>query len=518
MREGRPEGGMMALSERHPGGVALLALCAGAALLCGCAGPRVNLWPIYFQETRRSAEDPGRLVRRIEVAGPLFAMETSPGRLSYAVRPLYNYRRDAERGTCRVQYLWPLGLVSSKRGEHFLHRFFPLFQYDRRVRRGKSEQVVHGMVFPLVFWGHQPGAGGYFAVFPFGGILKGIVGDVFSFVLFPLYSRFESGDYVRHNVLWPIVSWGSTRDGRGRCLRIFPFYVHKSLEGAYDHRYVMWPIVRWGSQQWETRRGRMRRRYLAVNPFYARETTWDEEGNVVAWRRDFLLYKTRRDLRPRHETRSWSALLSLVRREHTPKKDELSIFPFYRSVTHYAPGGRESGRRWIRRRIAYILLWLDDDTLEPQRHKKGVVVAPLYWQHTTLYTGGRYAGRALRRISLWPLITWQSDPDGSRHLWLPSNAWVDRSEGYKRNVRALLDLYQRHVLASGETETRLLGRLYHSRKTAAGRYVSVGPFWTYDGIGDAGAGGRKSWSLFFGLLRREWDEAGSRWRLFYISF
>jgi len=493
--------------------MAALPLLAAAL---GCAGPRVNLWPIYFQETRRSAEDPDRLVRRIEIGGPLFAMETSPDRLYYAVRPLYNFECDEAEGTRRLQYLWPLGLLSSRRGEHFLHRFFPFFQYTRRKRVTTGQEAWHGMVFPLVFWGSGPRHGRYFALFPFAGTLRGLIGDKLSFVMFPLYCRYELGDYTRHNVMWPIVSWGRTKDGRARCLRIFPFYVRKQLAGAYDHRYLIWPLVRWGRQQWRAKEGRMRRGYFAINPFYARETTYDPQGNVVAWRRDYLLYKTRRDLREGKEAEAWSLLFSVARSEHTPQKDEFRIFPVYHRTTHYAPGGRESGRKWTRRRLLYVLVWLDHDTLEPQRDKRGLVVAPFYWRHTVRHTGGPLAGRTGRRTSIWPLVTWQRGPEGSRHLWVPSNAWADRSLGYKRNVRPLLDLYQHHNSPDGEKETRVLSRLYHHRSTPAGRYLSVGPFWTYDSIGDAGADGRKSWSALMGLLKREWWDEGSRWRLFYI--
>jgi hypothetical protein len=492
---------------------ALWVLCAP---FLGCAGPRVNLWPIYFQETSASPGVPGQLTTRIEIGGPLFVIEKSPGRLYHSLRPIYNYERDDAQGFHRTQYVWPLGLESSRGGDHYVHRFFPFFFYSRMGQASSGREVVRGMILVLAFWGSQPPDGGYFALFPFWGVLKGVIADRFTFTMFPFSSRYEHGQYTRHDLVWPIISWGGTPDGRQQTLRIWPIYVHKRMEGAYDEHYVLWPIIRWGEEQWATRDGPMTRRRWAVNPFAGAQTTLDSRGDVVAWRRDYLGFKHKADLREGREASAWSAVLGLVRSEQSPDKEDFRIFPLYQRTTFYGRGGRETGREWTRRRFLYVLLWLDRDTREPERDKSGTVVAPLYWRTTTLHTGGPYAGRTDSRTSLWPLMTWDREADGSRHFWLPSYAWKDSSEGYKRNIRPLVDLFQHHSSPGGETETRVLWRLYHRKVVPTGRYVSVPLLWTYDGIGDAGAGGRKSWSALLGLIGRQWWEGGSRWRLLHI--
>jgi hypothetical protein len=152
-----------------------------------------------------------------------------------------------------------------------------------------------------------------------------------------------------------------------------------------------------------------------------------------------------------------------------------------------------------------------DENVEKSR----VVVAPFYWQYSARHTGEEPA-RLERNITLWPFATWRRRLDGSRDFWIISHGWTDESGGAKRNYRAVFDLFQYHSKPGGETETRLLSRLYHHRRGARGRYLSVGPLFTYDSIGDVVGEEGKYFSALLGLVKRSWTADGSRWRIFYI--
>ncbi len=492
----------------------LLLECLG---LAGCAGPRANLWPFYFQETRISEQAPPGAITTTEVLYPLFALETGLSRHYHVLRPLYNYESNVREGWHRLQYLWPLGLQRGREGDIWMHRLWPLFLHLEKTQSGGAEKVVHGFLFPLVYWGYRPPEGRYFALLPLAGVTHGLLGDTFSFVAFPVYSYYRQGDYRRYNVLWPLFSVGGTPDGERRLLRAWPLYVHNWKADTYDHHYVLWPFVRWGTQQWGPEHDRLVRRYAAFHPFFASQTTRDASGKTVEYQRQVLLVTRKRDLREGKEQSGWSFLFSLIRWRSSPQKDELRIFPLYWRTTHYRAGGRESGRKWTRYRAPWPILWVDvDDEFDPGRNVRNIIVAPFYWDFTHSYTTGEHAGSTARSITLWPLATWRSERDGSVHFHILSHGWSDSSEGYKRNYRAFFDLFQYHSRPDGERETRLLWRLYHHRRGPAGRYLSVPLLATYDGIGDEGAEGEKSCSVLLGLIKYCWSEKGSRWRLLYV--
>ncbi|MDP6438587.1 MAG: hypothetical protein QGH74_03035 [Candidatus Brocadiia bacterium] len=491
---------------------------AWCAVAVGCAGARVNAWPLLFRETRLQDGEP---VTTVEALYPLLAFERGAGRSYHALRPLYNYERLSADGSSRVQFLWPLGLVGSRANDRTLWRLWPLFQHITTTRRNTGEKTTHGMIIPLVFWGRTPEEGPYFALVPFGGVTHRLMGNTCAFVAFPLYNYYRLGEYKRHNVLWPLLSWGGTPDGKRRLLRLWPLYVRDRLENpdgrSYEHNYVLWFLLRWGQQAWGPPGRQHERRYVSVFPFYADQAVRDSSGELLAHRRRYFLFDQSYDNREKKEGKGWSLLFGLIKFSRSEEADEYRILPFYWRHTRYPPGGRESGRKWTRSRIPWPIVWRDVDTVQPGRRVANLVVAPFYWHYTSTRQGDEGAVDKERKVTLWPLFTVQAQTDGEWDLWLLSHGWHDASEGFKRNYRAFFDLFQFHRRASGEKETRLLWRLYHHKRGPEGRYLSVPALVSYDSIGDDGADGQKSWSVLFGLLKRTWQEDGPRrWRLFYI--
>jgi len=500
--------------------VALAALCLAG--LAGCAGQRINVWPVFFRETELRGQEP---VTTVEVLYPLLSIERSPSRSYHVLRPLYNYERNLTDGSSRTQYLWPLGLATNRPEDLKLDRFLPIFQHYTRAPAGAGEGVTHSWLLPLLFWGRTPEEGPYFAFFPVGGVTHGLLGDTLAFAAFPLYAYLRDGDYRCHFVLWPIFSWGSSPDGKLLRRGVWPLYVRDRVEGlpgggGYAKNSVLWFLLRWGRQWAPGPGGREERRYFALFPLYSDQVLRDSEGNLLSRQRRVLqLVGWSVDNRERNYERGVTFLFGQWRFVESQGLDEWRMIPFYWRITHYRLGQRDPEHRWTRHRILWPLIWLDNNTMDPGRRARNIVVAPLYWDFVQESEAGG-ARRRERSISLWPLLTVGTDSEGRLDLWLLSHGWRDSAEGYKRNYRAFFDLFQFHSTPAEEggreREVRLLWRLCHYKGGPQGRYVSFQPLMTYDGRGDAGAGGEKSWSFLLGLVKYAWTEEGGRWRLLYV--
>lgn len=493
----------------------LLTVC----LLSGCATGRTNVWPFYFQEAREvPGPDGPHTVKTVEVLGPLFSWESGPDGTWHAVRPFYNYQRWPGGERTRLQYLWPLGL-HARNGQEVQHRLFPFFDYTRTWSKRLQRYSVHAHVMQLVRWGDHAEWGRYAAFIPIGGVTHGLVGRTWSFVMFPFYSRYERGHYVRHDFPWPVLGYGRSDDGTKQTYRFWPFYVFQqedSTLGKYVRHDLMWPLIRWGRLD---RGGRYYHTVLAVTPLLSRIDTYDRDGRLVARQSSVLGFGKRGKSEATGGASGWSALWSLVRSVHGRDTDEFRAFPFYWRNTFYRSAEKDPEESWTRIRAPWPIVWLDSDRMtEPGVQKRGVTVAPFYWDHTRTETSESGQSATERKTTFWPLFTWERRSDGDAHVWVVSHGWRDESQGYKRNYRALLEVFQYHHRSDGERETRVLSRLYHHRRGKHGRYLSIMGLFTYDNTAEVIGEDGTYWSALFGLVKRSSTDSGARWRVLFIPF
>jgi hypothetical protein len=521
----RSEGGVRQSPSSAARGGRLLR-CLLLTALCftsGCATGRINLWPLYFDENRMAPTPDGpRLIRTTEVLYPIFSREAKEGGSWYAVRPLYNYDYNATRGEDRVQYLWPLGLYF-KHGDYEWHlRLFPLFAHIRVWQPSMQGYSSQGHLIELIRWGDHARLGPYFAIFPLAGVTHDVIGDTWSFVLFPLYSHYRQGNYVRDDVLWPVMSYGRTSgnyagapQGARKVLRFWPFYAYQRSESRMqmiERHDALWPLVRWGRRD---RGGKHYFTVLAVTPFYSAVEMRDGSGKVVNARRSVLGVSYGKVGSGEAEVSGWSALWSFFKGSQSNTTDEVRFMPFYWQRNYYTDKKKEPERRWQRRWMPWPIVHTDADRRDPEHYKGGFVVAPVYWQYTDAYYEKGRPPRVGRSITLFPLWTWKRDPEGGHHFWMLSHGWEDTTQGFKRNYGAFFDIFQYHHTAQ-EAEVRLVDRLYHQRTTARGTYVSLASVFTYDSTGEVVGQEGSYVSFLFDLVKYSWSEKGSRWRIFYI--
>jgi hypothetical protein len=510
-----PIGTQVVGCPRHVASGALAALAVLAVAASGCAHGRVNLWPVYFRETVRRPGT-GRAETTVEVLHPFFESHSDGETRWHVLRPLYN----AQRGPgefVRVQFLWPFGLLLRPDASESTLRLFPLFgRHSIRLEstQGRSTQWH---LLQVIRWGRDARLGRYFAVFPLAGVTHGVIGHTWSFVLFPLYSYYRQGRYVRHDFPWPVLGFGGTPGGERRMHRFWPFWVSKRYDApaaSYVRHDLLWPVFRWGGMD---RHGRYHHKVFVALPLYSNVRSVDRDGNTVAGIVTVLGFRRAWDRREQKTLVGHAALWGLVQNSRGATKDVRRFLPFYWRTTRYRGTERDPEASSVRSRILWPIIWFDSDRLQTGVWKQAVTVAPFLWCHTeTRHRGGAGEPAVERRTTLWPLITHRRTSGGERDVWVASHGWRDVGEGYKRNYGAFFDWFQYHREPDGTRETRVLSRLYHHRRGPHGRYFSLMSLFTYDSTGEA-VGEEDSYvSVLFGLLKCSWGERGRRWRVFYI--
>jgi hypothetical protein len=161
-------------------------------------------------------------------------------------RPLGSFEIQEPEGS-RLKLIYPF-LDFQWGGRETRHLVLPLFFYRRRIESGIGADS-DWMLFPLLFGGHDPAEGGYFAVFPFGGKVRGLLGkEEIDFVLFPFYARQRLAGRHSTHIVWPF--FNTVRGNGWSGWRIWPFY---------------------GSYRWQTEDDTPRsRRFFILWPFYIR--------------------------------------------------------------------------------------------------------------------------------------------------------------------------------------------------------------------------------------------------------
>jgi hypothetical protein len=494
------------------GAIPALAACVAFGL-AGCATNKVELWPLFYYEKDPASVEPVKGAEaNTHVLGPIISVQNSPERHYHAVRPLWNYEEKRDGSFEQAQFIWPLGLYRKDGDMEKLVRFIPIFHHGGKRSTVTGDWETQGFVFPLAYWGRvrkgEKHGGRYFALFPIGGVIRQLFVDRFRFVLFPIWSQTNAGEYSRHDVLWPIVSWGGTPDGKRRVLRVWPFYVHKHKRGFWEQNWVLWPFVLWGKEDLNSR---YPKRYWGFFPFYVSKYSEDKDRNTVAYDRRVLyfLFVRRKDRRTKHELSSWAILWPLTNFEDGVKRNETRIWPIYWRTDYKGKGKEPYAMR--RYRVLWPIIWVTRDKRKDDVTARDILVVPFYWDYAKKYADKTRS----RSITVFPLYTFARDKDGSVHHWVVSHGWKDVTQGWKRNLRALIDLFQWHRWADGRRHLRILWRLveYHRDKREDMRRFELNPFFTVERHKQYGR-----WSCVFGIIAREKRGERRRWRIFYIPF
>jgi len=504
----------------------LKAVALGALLAClGVAQAQPVLGPGSYDFGPFAARDTSLEGHpRTRALGPVYQRQVAVDDKRFtAIRPLYCRISDRERDRRLQEFVWPMGMRKTLRGETFwriLVAFGHDFDNDEPTSRKRWD------FFPFVYAGRDGQDRKYFAVFPIGGRICEFIGqDEIDFALFPLYAQWSVDETTTRNILWPIISW--TRGGGHRRFRVFPLYGVSALDDKVKKQFVLWPF--WTQAEWnyDNERGAG----FCLFPLYGYAQVGDSRSVMVAppffrfsrgkgqtevncpW--PFIRYRSGRvnqfnvwplggrrwewDAATTNGIDTWNLLWVLSRNERRESPEEIQRRFFLLPLVFYESDVRKAGGTGAGKPPLTEAVELADpaDAIAPDSAGTTQAVPVVV---------GRY-------FKLWPLFSYQRRGDVRR--WQALDLWLAKPKApIERNWVPFWTLYE-DVRMDDRRECELLwGTLRYRREGTDLRYFSLFPLMQY---GRASSGeGTREWSLLHGLVGYRREGLQRRWRLLYL--
>jgi hypothetical protein len=262
----------------------------------------------------------------------------------------------------------------------------PIYLY-RNYPSARSGNDVDWMVLPFFFGGHDEVEGDYFAFFPFGGCLKGLLAhDETWFWFFPAYWTWRDRQRESTHVVWPFfnsVSGVNEWKGEESGWRLWPFYGRyqsRTAQGQlrYDRGFALWPFYIRHKDQVNVNPTNL---FFSL-PFYGERTNSRTETYVYLWPFFGTYYDRRYDrklyfgyLLPYRFTDGQFDLWPLFGRKKTSRGTDIAgvvrrtyrhyhLWPFER-YEWATDGFEETVRFWILP-LVWHFYYIDKDTLETE--------------------------------------------------------------------------------------------------------------------------------------------------------
>jgi len=404
-----------------------------APLLSGCMikEGHTELGPFYYHRPLPEGEG-----AESAVLWPFLQSHSSPGVRQFAFRPLLNWRTEETSGlrgnVFEVQALWPLFLYRRTEGVNRLKtRLYPVF-FHRRFQRPEGELETDTAFLPLLFAGDSEKLGSYFALFPFGGVLKGFFSqDKIRFFLFPLYAEAWKGEHHSRHILWPIFKYGK---GGGRSsLRVFPFFGWKEKENWNKKLFILWPFFA-RVQEWLGTEHPTDSWFFL--PFYGRQQT--PFGRISYYLFPFFSYQ--RNERPGNRYRAWTMPWPFYQGMRGDRYWKTAFWPFW--------GRYRVGDHYEKEILAYPF-YSSFATHTPRTLSRRRYILPLYWDRHIFDLDGK---ELEKRLKLWPFFELESDREKNSHFQFLSPLWFRNPEGMERNYSDFWTLYRHETIAAAGME------------------------------------------------------------------
>jgi hypothetical protein len=466
--------------------------CLAAAMGGVCAhGAERNFWPFWVGETDAAGQ-----VTAWQSLGPLIFEKTTGDGSAGGVRPLYVWEKNAAGETIKASALYPIFTYHAGPGGSFWSVFSLI--NSASPRPGTPDKYHSFDLWPFYF-SRQTGdpATSYHAFFPiFGTVKNRFIGmDQSSWVLYPLYGRFEKNNVVTTTAPWPIVK--VTRGEGNRGLSLWPLFGWRAKDGAYHEQFYLWPFVYKNEHALWLPQPEVN---LGVLPFYTRQQDTGSISENYFW--PFFGYTDQTAPFRYHETRYfWPFLLQ-------GRGDDYYVNrwgPFY---THSIIKGRD--KTWLLWPLWRQIRWNEAGLAQT----KTTLFYFSYWSLTEHSLAHPQLPPA-RRTSLWPLFTVWDNGAGRRQVQVPSpfESYFPTNGTIRLVYNPLAALYRYDRLAPGTMRQDFLFSFISYQRAPGRTEFHFGPFFK---LQKDPAAARVS--LLGGLLGLRHSASGRGWRPFAFDF
>lgn len=469
------------------------ALLGLAALLCAPVGAAErNEWPLWVGQTDAGGDH----VESWHGAGPLFfSQPLDDGNTAAGFRPVYFNEKNAAGQVTAAYFLYPLFTWRAD-ANYYRWSIYSLINWNSsRAGRGETDRGFD--VWPFYF-SRETGdpATSYHAVFPLAGQVTNRFGDDrISWLLFPLYGRFEKHGMVTTAAPWPFIR--ITEGGGNRGFQFWPLFGQVAKAGVYRDQFCLWPLI-YKNERW--RDGPAPDVQLGFLPFYARAQSAGAISETWLW--PFFGY-THRTAPDRYDERRYFWPLLVQGRGDTRYVNRWA--PVY---THSVAKGvdktwllwplwrqskwDEGGLALTKSELLYFVYWSEE-----QRSLAHPALAPAWKTH------------------LWPLVSVWDNGAGRRQVQLPSplEVFFPANEIMRLAYSPLFALYRYDRRAPGDVRQSFLFDFITWRREAARTEFHLGPLLSVER-----RPAQERIALGNGLLGIRRRPGQRVWHLFWLDF
>jgi hypothetical protein len=439
----------------------------------------------------------GRLSYR--VLHPFIAGEIKPGKRVFVLRPIFSHE-DEGPGSTRWTFraLWPLITIKRDDDAHRV-RIWPVVWERKRSKAGGTVYDKDFWVLPFIWSGSDTEEGKYFALWPFGGMIKGAFGKRYiRFVLWPLWVETKDKHYHSWNYPWPILGHWKGPDQRG--WRFWPFFGTNQRDGKFKRVFFLWPLGHYWKTGLDTDAPSTVAAFL---PFFAMADNKHMRYVSVLW--PFFARKHNKQ----KGFVEWHAPWPFFSRTTGKGIRGLKIFPFYEH--RFAPevSTRSFGAKLFVRKIEWrgsrkttrtssclFFQRIKDEWIETQVGGKIERSAPPR-DRRMAYLNAERKGRDLRSAGrkprppepgtlksrsntlFWPIFRHKRSAKGEVFFTILEPWFARDREIWERHYAPFFTLYRYERFADGSKRERALFNLYEHYRSGTERRVRVSPLADY---------------------------------------
>ncbi|MBN1808161.1 MAG: hypothetical protein JW909_03770 [Planctomycetes bacterium] len=452
-----------------------------------------------------------------DVVYPLFSYRRRKDVRETAFRPLFYVKQDPVENRTDAWFIYPLGRyrrVGKNRyfsfwpfywnkqyhaGRHVNHKPEPstgsLEEFAERKTLPGETMDLDWALYPILFGGADQEHGKYFAFFPVGGMIKGMLGkEWMRFVLFPLYLESYDKRYHSWNVIWPVFGYWRGPDQRG--WRFWPICGSNVREGKFSRKFFLWPLGVWWRVGLDLDNsttvftllpfyGQMDNKHLHIKtvmwPFFSRK--YDDRRGLVEWHCPWPIYSCTRG----HGLEGVKVWPFFGYRASNSQRNLTVMWPLYTRTLK-----REEARTTLTRSSCLVFYQWTEKWREYDLGDKTVVAAPPRNDTGTIFgerwvpdprfeepaTDPRLIGAPYEEYErtfwkVWPICHYRKGADGSRAFQMLSPLPWRGSPGSANTYAPFWTLYRWQQDGEGQIREYALFGLYHNIRDDHMRDVNV---------------------------------------------